>query len=296
MNNSPGLWTDEITMKEVSASKKALKGLLKNSHFGKFIEQRIKPNCRKIFKKGLSLNEINKVKSDLFEARFLYEIVASSKCSEIEYEFEAGPGESSIDFKFIANGKTWLLELTSLRDSKNIKDKTWEKELDGGISSFGFCSLTTGKENNIANLEIIKAQNALINKTINEDGGAIKFPEVIKNQYHIIAIDMRGFLCGRADDEDFYVICYGDEGTNLSSSDTPEIVYLNTFNGKPIVGIFDDNHPHKERASFLKERIHAIFFVNEIKNITSLYFNPKFFSLEEAKKIYNLFPLKDAFK
>jgi len=227
------------------------------------------------------------IKQALFEVRFAEEIHTSGL--EACYEFKAGKGKKSVDFKiYDKNNKTcreWLVELTSLEESQAVKDNTSVK---GNFVCFQSISTPWDKKNPPEVRDIIKAQTAILRK-------AEKFPEIeVSQTYHVIIINMRGFLMGVSDEGDYLNILYG-------SKDLPDVYKRFWVNNKKekqlIVGIFDPNHPSRLCSQDLQKRVHAVGFINEkkftkseIKNGIKLYHNPTLF--DSSKEIRERWPLK----
>lgn len=282
-----GFWSDYLIENEISFSKYAYKQLLEEEPFKNFckkVSKSIKdsetPNPNRV------LSEINRIKSDLLEARFIYELFLSEKCSDIEYEFKTGLNNSSVDFKFLdKQNNTWYIELTSLRDSSAVKKATTQ---DGIFYNYYSHNDPNSEENSSEVLDIIKTQNALINKTVNKNKNPIKFAIPDENTFNVIVIDMRAFNAGGYDGYDCRLISYGNNATP----------YPLFFNKKPIVGIFEESHPN-ENAKFIRERVHFIMFIkeksyeqDEIKKQHIAYPNINLFGTsEKAKEVWDYFPL-----
>lgn len=82
-----------------------------------------------------------------------------------------------------------------------------------------------------------------------------EFPRPTVGTLHIILVDVRGFGgVGSLDEWDFRHIAYGASGL--------QDVYVRFWQGKPIVGLFEENNPTK-KAKLLRERIHFIGLTNE---------------------------------
>lgn len=243
-------------------------------------------------------------KRALFEIRFAYAIHAAGL--EAEYEFKTGVGGSSVDFKIDdkKSKSVWLVELTSLEESSAVKENSFAQ---GNFSMFN--SITTpGDEDNSPEVrDIIKAQRAILSKVAKEESvEPIKFPEIINKKeqapqtYHVILVDMRGFLVGVSDGGDYMNILYGSE--RLPEQYKVRWINAETQKKEWIVGLFDQHHPDP-RSRYLRERVHAVGFMKEkfeddkIINNLQLFYNPRFFSSSEEirklwplKKLYNLTP------
>jgi hypothetical protein len=218
--------------------------------------------------------------AQLFELNFFYKLIKSEKViGEISHEFKALPDDkSSVDFKF-STETNWLVELTSIRTNRNIKKERYWEEGD----TFGF---TLGNEE-LAK-EVKRTQSILINKLHSEDKTRnIKFPLPQKNYFHALAIDMEGFnMNTHCDKHDCMSICGAYEIKNPNG-----LLY---FNGSPIKGIFEENHP-EPMSKAIRERIHFIIFFNCQNRFgesrIEFIANPHLFpTLEDARDAFKLFP------
>jgi HipA-like protein len=263
----------------------------------------IKPLIEKINQQGFTEESMPL----LFEVRFAHNLYTSG--FEIGYEYQAGVGKSedskkegsSVDFLVKGpNGVKWLIELTSLAESEEVKKNT-KRFGDFLFYESRICPADT--KNNQESLAIIKAQGAILSKVakLNKETGEAeptKFPLPEHNQYHIILIDMRGFLTGTVGDDYIINILYGN---NVYKNQEARELYARFFiaeNGekKAILGIFDSSHPDK-RAKYLQERIHGVGFIceknykhDEIQERLILFHNPKLFKTRE--ELINLWPIK----
>jgi hypothetical protein len=229
----------------------------------------------------------------LFEARFARYLYETGL--DIEHEYKAGAGGSNIDFLIKEkNGVKWLIELTSLDESEEVKKKT---KVGGGFFSFESTISPADTGNNVESLSLIRAQRRILSKVATENK-ATKFFAPKADEYNIIIIDMRGFITKTSDEYDYRNILYGWNKLN----DHEKELYGRFFiaeNGekKPILGIFDSSHPDK-RAKYLQERIHGVGFIcektykhGEIQGRLILFHNPKLFKTRE--ELINLWPIRD---
>lgn len=234
----------------------------------------------------LGLSEMVTIKSAFFEVRLAN--VINKAGLQAEYEFKTGIGNSSVDFKVIGKktGKTFLIELTSLRDSVRLKKETIHLDVYDNAGTIDDCSVimsTTGisDKNSLRLTEIHRLQNVICTKVYDaKNGKPIKFPEPSAHSLHIIIVDTRGFAF-KSDIIDHCMVTLGSE--ILKDEYKPE---------KPVIGIFDLNHP-KEEMKYVRERIHAIGFIREdwydegeIIAKTQFVINPKFNLDDNVKKLF----------
>lgn len=105
--------------------------------------------------------------------------------------------------------------------------------------------------------EIILVQQKIGEKVFSGER-PIKFPSVVDNVFHMILLDMRGFLgMVDGDEADYREIAYGHEG--LKPHERWKAHY---WNNAPIKGIFERENPLRA-AYTVQERIHFLGFVNE---------------------------------
>lgn len=235
-------------------------------------------------RKPKKASKLFEAKSALFELRFAGLIHSLNLTAE--YEYKTGLGNSSVDFKIKKNNKTWLVELTSLKESKEVKKNTRVKG-----NQFSYISISKATENLPEVFDLIKVQAAIINKTINGKMKSIKFNKPKRNTYNIILVDMRAFNAGISDCFDCFNIVYGSE-LLLNPKYEFNVRYWIDENGKSslIKGLFDKNYPNAENV---RDRIHAIgfilkndFFDNEMNKKIIFFHNPKFFkNMGDFKKV-----------
>jgi len=282
-----GMFSDPLTIPEVMSGKRIYDELKKIVWAKKLLNDNkvktaisCKPNSRR------KVSELFAIKSALFELRFAGLIHSLNLTAE--YEYKTGVGGSSVDFKIEKNKKQWLIELTSLKESIEVKKNTRVKG-----NQFCYLSISKNNENSPEVFDLIKVQNAIINKTINNDGKPIKFDKHKRNVYNIILIDMRAFNAGAADYFDCFNIVNGSE-LLLNPKYGFYVRYWIDEKGQSslIKGLFDKAYPDKN-AKNVRNRIHAIGFVlekdfsdNEMNKKIMFFPNPKFFkSMEDFKKI-----------
>ncbi|MCK4608459.1 MAG: hypothetical protein KAT71_03175 [Gammaproteobacteria bacterium] len=249
-NRQIGKIKDYLSLDEVENSKKYAEILAKSGKWGAFLaDDKIDKAINVTLNLSVTFDELNSIKSALFEVRFAYLIHQSGLTAE--YEFNPNPNKNkkgqkqkSIDFKLCYASKNinLLIELSSLRESNIQKDKTWE------AGKFVGCCLNGDDEVS----EYFKAQKVLIEK-------AAKFsPEIIPNQYNIILLDMRSSILENLDCFDCRNILYGSEGLDPA-------LQRHTKDNKLFPGIFCSTHPNEGDVvlDHLRKSIHYFGFVVE---------------------------------
>ncbi len=214
---------------------------------------------RRIDERG-GIVEINKPL--LFEARFAYELWKKNK--NIQYEYSAGVGDSTIEFK-ISDSMEWLIELVSICESEGLK---LASNTNGIITSTFLSSdnlvkhhpdedVPIEQQKQTEEAEMITAQHKIGEKVCSK-GKPTKFPKP-SDAIHGILVDMRGYLGFGGDAIDYRQIAYGAQGVPNNVKELTKF-----WDGKPIRGLFErvESHPAKA-ASLLQERIHLLGFIAE---------------------------------
>jgi len=270
------MWTDILSSKEAEYTKKAIEELRK-VEWAKSLITKIQRNG------GVCSGTMPL----LFEARFAYQLHKANITAE--YEYSAGVGNSTIEFK-LNTPSSWLVELVSIRESKPLKDTTIEAPTWYGSDCHQ--ELSTNAENPLQSeeAEIIRVGGKIGEKVL-QSGKPPKFP-VPENSYHLILVDMRGYLGSGGDQHDYEQIACGYTSSNQFAP--------HCWNGEIIKGVFEKSNTNLKAASILQERIHFIGFVNErdyvdneIKNNTFYALNRNLISDEKILgEIWKAYPLK----
>lgn len=233
----------------------------------------------------------------LFEARLAYEL--SKTKLEIQYEFPAGVGDSTIEFK-ISDTREWLIELVSVCESDGIKQATKTSgntfstllTSDNLIKRNSENSVPIERQKQSVEAEMITAQHKIVEKVFSR-GNPTKFP-IPSNAIHGILIDMRGYLGHGGDRVDYRQIAYGPNG--VPDDIKEQILY---WEGEPIRGLFEKIDSHSAKAAtLLQERVHLLGHIaeseyREYEIIEKAYWlmNPFLVSSELEDKLKRTFPL-----
>jgi hypothetical protein len=225
----------------------------------------------------------------LFEARFAYELY--KKGVQFEYEYSAGVGESTVEFR-VLSPKEWLIELVSVRRSEGAKRAT--KRI-GPVYEFSL-STNSSDPHQSEEAEMITAEQKIGEKVF-ADGKPTKFPP-IKEAYHIIVTDMRGYLDQGGDIYDYRQMAYGP--SEIPKDKAMFIHFWESKPGKkePIKGLFEESNP-LQSSKYIQQRIHFLGFVREKDYVEgeitrNAYYlnNPRLFDdREEIKRAYQTYPL-----
>lgn len=241
---------------------------------------------------------INKIMPSLrLEVRYAYALHRQN--IEAQYEYQAGEGDSSVDFRCIGKHE-WLIELVSILPSEAGQQAIRNfnpggMKLPDGIKAYEQ-TLATNAENPKMSEEgeVILAQQKIGEKVFS-GGKPTKFP-VPTDSFHVIVADMRGMLGigGGCDQDDYLEIAYGAKHLaqlGRSSHRWPPP------NGQPIVGLFEQGNP-LQSAKHVQERIHFVDFVceeryeeNEIIEQTFWVANPFLLSKDKVHNVRNNHPL-----
>jgi len=271
------MWSNHLKDREVKYTKYVI-DKLKNISWAK-------PIIKRFNNEGRFISENMQT---MFELRFAYELHKAGYIPE--YEYNAGVGNSTIDFKVNNDKNNWLIELVSLRTSKAAKratKKVGENEYHQILSS-EFSDKQTEEEEMITAIQ-------KVGEKVYQNNKIIKFPIIESNVYNMIFIDARGYLNQGGDGYDYRQMAWGKNGI------PPEFVHYSKNdegNLEHIKGIFEESCPIKS-SEYVRERIHFLGFVNEreykdseIKNEAFYFFNYHLFKNNDEKKAFDSFPLK----
>jgi hypothetical protein len=256
-----GVWSDELRADELDFTKKIITSFKsQNNWTSQLLNDAKIRSMRALLEhpKNMSIDNRKAVKAALFEIRIANAIYQSGY--NAIYEYKTGIDKTSVDF-LIHGDKSkgqhdWLVELTSLRDSEDIKQATTQKS-----DMYFYIS----PDNNAEVKDIWRAQQAILSKVAKKPAIPIKFPLPNATTYNVIVIDMRAINLGMVDKYDLQMIMYGSQ--HLRNIDHGflyrDFVTVDGFL-KPILGICDSKY-EDPRAQYFRERIHAVGFINEEK-------------------------------
>lgn len=269
------MWSDSLSEREVERTKEAI-SRLKDAKWAKPLLKRFKDGGEFILSN----------KPIMFEVRFASEIC--DRGFEAVYE-ALGVNDSSIEFKIEDEGTTWLIELVSIQSSDAAREAV--KSKDGVYSQLLQTRNSDLRQTPEGELILVEQK---IGEKVYHNQKPHKFPEPKPNVYHIIIVDMRGFLDGGGGDKINYTQIAS--GADAIPENLRPLVML--WKGKPIRGLYEGNNP-LNAAKYVRERIHYIGFVaekefskNELKSEIYYMPNPTLFDNFSASKVYNLYPMK----
>lgn len=259
-----------------------LLSVLENVHWARPLVRRVGP----------SANWDYESRPLLFELRFaaaLHEAGLS-----VEYEYSAGVGDSTVDFRFESSGVHWLVELVSLMESDAVTSASWKRGVFFGAALHSDADDRKQSEEG----ELLLAQQK-IGEKVHSSGQPVKFPPPGEGCYSIILVDMRGFGLGGGDQDDYREIAYGRAGL---PPDQPVLAHTwedDAGNRRPILGLFEPANTQRA-APVIQERIHFIGFCKEkkyarhtMRNSTIYLPNPHLLTTDEAaREAYIQYPLK----
>lgn len=258
------MWSDILSSQEAEYTKKVINEL-RNVKWAE-------PLINKINKNG---GICSKTMPLLFEARFAYQLHKAGVMAE--YEYSSGIGNSTIEFK-LNTSPSWLIELVSIRESKPLKEAT--VEIATWYGSEYHQELSTDAEDPLQSeeAEMIRV-GGKIGEKVFLNGSPTKFP-IPTDSYHLILVDMRGYLGGGGDRYDYEDIACGYSPRNPFPA--------HCWKGEVIKGVFDKSNAKLKAANTLQERIHFIGFISEKEYIDDEIKNNTFYVLNS-----NLIPNKD---
>ena len=286
--NEKGCFADYLKSEEVSFSKMAAE-TLKECPWAKKLLNDLKINRATQVKPDNNRDyaSFNEIKSALFEVRFAYSLYKLGLTAE--YEHDCGLGDSSVDFKIKIGNYTWLIELTSCRESLEVKKHTTIYE-----NYFSYCSVSNPVSNSPEVVDIIKTQQAILNKVFNKKNKPIKFPSPVpgENFVHMILTDMRAFNAGGSDTYDYCNIAFGSDPLKNVNGGSCCRYWRDKDKEHIIQGLFDTTHP-ETRSVNIRDRIHVLGFIfektfneNELIENMECFYNPQFYRSESKSPIF----------
>ena len=277
------MWSDSLKEREVERTNEAIL-VLKDITWAEPLLKR--------FKDGGEFISSNK--SIMFELRFAAEVCRRG--FEAVYESK-GVNDSSIEFKIEVEGVSWLIELISICSSDAARGAVVSK--NGLYSQL----LQTGNsdERQTPEGELILVEQKIGEKVFHNNRPH-KFPEPKPNSFHVIIVDMRGFLDGGGGDKTDYIQI--SSGAQHIPRELRELTaFWKNKEGvlEPIKGLYEENNPLRA-ARYVRERIHFLGFVAEkeysINEIMSKLYhipNPILFRDCSASTVYGHYPMKSLF-
>lgn len=229
----------------------------------------------------------------LFEARVAYALHRQG-VKPVEYEFPAGVGDSTVDFR-LGEKPEFLTEVVSIGRSAALERATFHSgPMYGTILSSPQTDQVRAEQQQSEEGEALLVVQK-IGEKVHNGAAPLKFPPVQPGRYHVVVVDMRGHL-GGGDIQDWIQIAFGADRAR------PEFrKYWFGNDGKPIplLGVWHADNPMRF-AKTAQERLHAILFVAEeryedgaLTEGAWLACNPHLFGDEaQAKAALAQFPLK----
>jgi hypothetical protein len=225
----------------------------------------------------------------MFEVRYAYELHRAGVTAE--YEFAAGVGESTIEFR-LQTTPTWLIELVSVRTSDAAKRAIRQVGM-----VYEQCLIATpddpgrGEAGEIITAEYKIGEKVFANKR------PTKFP-ALDGSFRLIVTDIRGYLDQGGDCLDYREMAYGSSGIPRHSPWAPHHLEIQPGPPAPIRGLFEAGNP-LQAARYVQERIHFLGFVRErdfvdgeipriARHMPNWYL---FATQDEARRAYATYPL-----
>jgi hypothetical protein len=274
------MWSDTLTTKEAEFTKFVIDSLASVSWAQPVL---------------MRLQQAGGIKSEnmslMFETRFAHELNRAGE--NAEYEYNAGVGDSTVEFR-VSDNISWLIELVSIRTSQAAKKAITQN----GLIYMQKLSSDAKDKAQSEEAEMITAQQKIGEKVFTK-GGPTKFPLPKDNSYHVILVDTHGYLDEGGDVFDYRQMAYGSSGIPPQYSWTIHYWEIEPGKLEPIRGLFEDSCPLRA-APFIQERIHFLgfvcernFYAGEISNRAYYLPNPYLLSNDEARRIYEAFPLNE---
>jgi len=179
----------------------------------------------------------------LFEVRIAYALHRAGVA--VTYEQKTGAGQKSADFR-VHGEPGWLIEAVRLAESNAVKAATKQS---GNLFSLHLSSnAKDGRQSEEG--ELLKAIERI-------EAKASKFPPATASTFHVIVIDIRGYLGHGGDRDDYWEMAYG-----TGAAVVPE--HSHWWNGQPILGLFDARNS-RESVRLVQQRVHYLGFFKEKK-------------------------------
>lgn len=228
----------------------------------------------------------------LFEARVAHALHRQGN-AVVEYEFAAGVGDSTVDFRW-GTGPEFLIEVVSIGRSEALERATFHN----GPMYGTFLSSPLHHQSLAERQESEEGESLLVVQKIGEKvhdrGTPVKFPPPRAGRYHVVVVDMRGHL-GGGDIHDWVQIAFGAEH---AESQWRKHWLDNENRLIPLRGVWHPDNTMRFAAT-ARERLHMILFVAEERYDDSALregawtaCNPHLFGSEaEARAVMASFPL-----
>lgn len=221
-----------------------------------FLRQR--PWARKLVKEvedrgGIS-NSTNE--GDLFTLRFGWELALASPDGTITYEFLAGVGRTSVDFRLQAGRRTWLLECVAINPSAAVRrmEAATEEFCPGiHVSALSFRG-DAEERGERPEAELHRVYQAIWQHVWDEDTRRhVKFPERSEDSANVLVVSMAGFMgWGLVTPADCIEVVHGSQGLPWAESDLPGLFRgANTDPG----------------AVAVRDRVDLVVFVDDVHGI-----------------------------
>jgi len=272
------MWSDRLTLREKQQTERAIAKLSTVAWARPMLTR---------------LHAAGGIKADtmplMFEVRFAYELHRAGVTAE--YEFAAGVGDSTIEFRLHTN-PPWLVELVSIRPSEAAKRAI--RKL--GLIYEQLLTATPTDPGRSGSGEMITAEQKIGEKVFT-NGRATKFPAP-DGSLRLILTDIRGYLDQGGDALDYRQMAYGRRGVPRDLSPATQYWEMEAGGLTAIKGLFESTNPLRA-ARFVQERIHFLGFVrehdfvdSEITQISYYLANWHLFATEqEAANAYVTYPL-----
>jgi hypothetical protein len=205
----------------------------------------------------------------LFELRFAHEL--ARRDISFQYEFQAFD-DTSVDFRFSTEGACVLAELLSVGTTSRVNDSISTKSSADGAVWHSLDLSDTHKDKRLTETgEVLIAQQKICEKVF-KNGKPVKFPlPAASDAFHIIVVDMRGFLGGiPSDHADYFQLCFGNDAVGLAE----KRFWRADGRDKPVLGIFQDTE-RPRGAREIRKRIHGILFTRDTTYGTGSILDPK---------------------
>jgi hypothetical protein len=192
---------------------------------------------------------------DLFTMRFGWEMALACPTGVITYEFRAGVGRTSVDFRLQAGGRTWLFECMAINPSTAARKLEKKEQICRGISiSWLTFSGSAEERGERPEAELHRVYQAIWQHVWDQHARCpAKFPARSQNSANVLVVSLAGFLGrGLATPADCIEIVHGSRRLLCPDAD--------------LEGLLEGNNADPG-ATAVRDRVDLLVFVDDVHGI-----------------------------
>ena len=196
---------------------------------------------------------------DLFTMRFGWEISLACPTGNVTYEFAAGVGNSTVDFRLETRGRNWLFECMAINESLTTQMmwKSSREEIAPGIFASG--ASFNGRSDDIRErpeAELHRVSQLMWQHIWQiEKGRYRKFPQRTNASANVLVVSMAG-LEGIGDPDQYHCreIAFGSATVPVECRSAELLGFFNRSNNDP-------------GAVAMRERVDLLVFIDDVHGI-----------------------------